>query len=87
MASGKPIIAGLDGEGAQLVKEAKAGLVCQAECPSELSAQVLKLYKMSPEERLLLGQNGLAYCKANFDRNELFDRLEVLMNKAVGIAG
>lgn len=81
LASGKPIIAGLDGEGAHLVKEAKAGLACPAESPDELSELVLEMYKMSPEERQRLGVNGLLYCKSNFDRDKLFDKLESLMEE------
>ena len=58
MACGKPIIAGLDGEGAALVREAQAGMTCPAESPTELAGRVLELYGMTPEARRMLGENG-----------------------------
>lgn len=79
MASGKPIIAGMDGEGAKIVNEAVAGLTCPAENPAELAAQVFKLYQMTPEERLNFGDNGRDYCEKNFNRSMLLDSLEEIM--------
>ncbi len=79
MASGVPIVAAVNGEGAQLVKESGAGIYCSAQSPGELSEKVLQLYRMSPEERKEIGANGLRYCSENFERNALFDKLESLM--------
>lgn len=81
LAGGKPIIAALDGEGAQLVEEANAGLTCPAESPALLAMRILEMYRMSPEERRRLGENGFLYCKDNFDRSKLFNKLETIMEE------
>lgn len=75
MAAGRPILACLNGEGARLVMEAKAGLSVPAQDAKALAAAVLQLYRMSPEDRAQLGVNGRCYYKANFDHDKLVDEL------------
>ena len=79
MASGTPVVAGIDGEGARLINEAGAGLSCSAQNPAELAEKILQLYRMTPDERKMMGGNGLKYCFEHFERNALFDKLEFLM--------
>jgi glycosyltransferase involved in cell wall biosynthesis len=83
MACGKPIVAGLDGEGGKLVEESGAGLSCPAESPNELAGRVLELYKMSSSARNEFGEQGIRYCKEHFDRSKLFDKLETMMAELV----
>jgi glycosyltransferase involved in cell wall biosynthesis len=80
LACGKPIIAALDGEGAKVIQEASAGFVVPTESPQLLAEAVLKMYRISAEERAQLGANGLQYFKQNFERNILLDRLDKLLN-------
>ena len=75
MAVGRPILACMNGEGARLVMEADAGLAVPAEDARALADAVLKLYRMSPDERARLGENGRRYFKAHFDRDQLVDKL------------
>jgi colanic acid biosynthesis glycosyl transferase WcaI len=79
MASGKPVIAGLDGEGAALVLEAGGGLACPAESPVELAGKVLEMYRMSQEERQLMGARGRQFCAENFNREKQFNKIEGMM--------
>lgn len=79
LAAGKPILAGLNGEGAELVEKARAGLTCPAEAPGDLAENVLTLYRMPLEERNQLGENGRQFCLAHFNRQDLFEKLEKLM--------
>lgn len=79
MASGKPVIAGLDGEGAALVLEAGCGLACPAECPMELAGKILEIYQMTHEERKLMGQRGQKFCARNFNREIQFNKIERMM--------
>ncbi len=79
LAGGKPIIAALDGEGAQVIREAGAGLICQAEDSGALARIVLEMSKMSESERTVMGGSGRAYYEANFDQEMLLDRFEHLM--------
>ncbi len=82
MASGRPILACLDGEGAGLVQDADCGLACPAERADLLAENVRKLRAMSAPEREAMGGRGKAYCDTHFDRDKLFDRLESVMVQA-----
>ena len=79
LACAKPILAALDGEGARVVRESGAGIVCPAEDAKALAESVLRLSRMSPQERAAMGQKGRTYFEANFEREKLLDRLEGLM--------
>ncbi|MCP4372429.1 MAG: glycosyltransferase family 4 protein, partial [Deltaproteobacteria bacterium] len=83
LACGKPIIAGLDGEGARVVQEAGAGLACPAENPKALAESVLTLYNMSLREREEMGKKGRSYFEKHFEREMLLDRLEGWMKELV----
>ena len=76
LSCGKPIIAALDGEGAELIKESGAGLVCPAEDSNGLSETALTLYNMPKNQRERMGRCGEEYTEVNFDRTMLFDKLE-----------
>ena len=75
MATGRPILACLNGEGARLVGEANAGLAVPAEDTTALAEAILRLYRMSVEEREKIGQNGRAYYKEHFDHDRLVEQL------------
>ena len=75
MASGRPIIACLNGEGARLVLEAKAGLVSPAENAEALADTILQLYNMSPLDRKLMGDNGRRYYSEHFNHDILVAQL------------
>lgn len=59
--AGKPIIVAVNGDAANLVIKAKAGLAVRAMNPEDLARAVRKLYAMLPEERETMGLNGRAY--------------------------
>ena len=75
MATGRLILACLNGEGARLVGEANAGLAVPAEDTTALAEAILRLYRMSVEEREKIGQNGRAYYKEHFDHDRLVEQL------------
>ncbi len=75
LASGRPIIACLNGEGARLVSEAGAGLATPAEDARSLAATILRLYNLSPGEREKMGENGRRYYQKHFDHQHLVDEL------------
>ena len=81
--AGVPILGMLDGEGAKVVAEANAGLVCPAGDAKGLASAVLHMASMSVDQRLQLAANGLEYAKKEFDRSMLMDRLEDLLHEAV----
>lgn len=75
LASGRPIVAALDGEGARVVAEAGAGVTCPAEDAAALSDAVLRLKAMSPGELDRLGVAGRDYYRRHFDPEMLTSRL------------
>lgn len=75
MAAGRPIIACLNGEGARLVVEAKAGLATPAEDPRALADTILRLYRQLPGERERMGDNGRKYYQQHFDHGHLVNQL------------
>jgi glycosyltransferase involved in cell wall biosynthesis len=80
LACGRPVIAALDGEGAQTVRDARAGFVAPAEDPDGLAQAVLSMHKLPASERALMGACGLEYFNANFERNMLLNNLEGWMH-------
>lgn len=81
--AGVPLVGMLDGEGAAVIRDAKAGLTCDAGDGAALAEAVLALAAMTPDERLQLGQNGKQYAQKEFGRTQLMDRLEALLNEAI----
>jgi len=71
LAAGKPVLASLNGAGADLVLEAQAGLVAPAEDAGALVEAILRLKGMSQEDRDVLGKNGRAYFLKHFSHEKL----------------
>lgn len=87
LASGRPIVAALDGEGARIIQEAGAGIVCPSERPDALADAVLRLAETPKEARELMGRRGAEYYATHFSRTMLFDQLERWMLELAGAGG
>ena len=83
MACGRPILAAMDGEGAAVVQQAKAGLVCQSDDSDALAVIVRKMYDLPKVERELMGANGAVYAAAHFNRDKLIQELEHILLDAI----
>lgn len=81
--AGIPLLGMLDGEGAAVIRDARAGLACDAGDSAGLAQAVLNLAEMPSVERKQLGLNGQKYAQHEFGRAQLMDRLEALLNEAV----
>ena len=79
LASGRPIIASLDGEGARIIAEAGAGLISSAEDAKGLAQNILCLRNMSERQREVMSNNALAYYAANYEPRFLSNRLKDLL--------
>lgn len=66
LAAGKPVIASCNGEAASVVANANAGLACPAGDAAALADAVLRLFRMTPQERVHLGKNGRTHFEAHF---------------------
>lgn len=81
--AGIPLVGMLDGEGAAIIREAKAGLTCNAGDGAALAEAILALAAMTSDERRQLGLNGKQYAQKEFGRNQLMGRLEALLDEAI----
>ena len=76
LAAGVPVIAMLNGEGADLVNGSNSGLTCPAGDYLGLSAAVLAMSRLTMAEMAAMGQNGLVVSAQEFDRDKLITQLE-----------
>ena len=58
MAVGKPILMGVKGDAAELVKAANAGVACLPENAGEIAKAAVKLREMPPGQLKAMGENG-----------------------------
>ena len=84
MAFGAPILAALDGAGADCVRASGAGLVAPAGDAETLAKRALELSKLTPEARQAMAQAGRQYAAQHFDRDQLLSQLEALLAKGMG---
>jgi len=83
LAAGMPLVAMLDGEGANVIKAAGAGMVSPAGNGQALAANVRLLADMSAAERAAMGARAQACCAKDFDRSALISSLEQWMEELV----
>lgn len=76
LACAKPMVAALDGEGARIIEESKAGIATPSGEPEKLANSVLTMYKMSAKERQVMGECGRRYFESHFEREMLLKRLD-----------
>ena len=83
--AGVPILGMLDGEGARVIIDSNAGLVCAAGNSAGLVSAVLEMSAMSVDQRNRLGVNGRDYAQKEFERGLLMDQFEALLHVAVDL--
>lgn len=76
LATGLPIVAMMDGEGAAVIEQAGAGVVCEAGAGAMLAERVLALKQMPASERAAMGERGQRYCEREFSRAGSMSALE-----------
>lgn len=81
LASGRPIVGALNGEGARIVRESGAGFTCPPGDPAALAETVARLAAASAAEREAMGRLGRAYYADHFDRDRLLLQLEAWLRE------
>jgi colanic acid biosynthesis glycosyl transferase WcaI len=76
LAAGLPVLAMLDGEGAEVLVQSGAGRSCPAGDGAGLAGIVEEMARMNPEARQEMGRRGRAYCTEQFDFDRLVSKLE-----------
>lgn len=83
LAAGIPVVAMLNGEGANVVNDSNSGITCEAGNANALADAILRLASLPNNQRLEMGRNGLLVSTTEFDRNKLITRLEVLLEQLI----
>lgn len=83
LASGLPLLGMLDGEGARVIEEAGAGLVCPTGQGQSLADNIRRLVDMPQALRIAMGERGRKCTRLEFDRETLFITLESWITELV----
>ena len=86
LATGLPVIGMLDGEGARVLLESRAGLVCPSGDGVALADRVVKVAALAAKERAEMGAHGREYSAREFDRDRLLTQLEHWMREVASVA-
>jgi colanic acid biosynthesis glycosyl transferase WcaI len=81
LASGRPIVGMLDGEGGRVIEESGAGLVAASGDSTGLARAVRRLAEMSATDRAAMGSRGREYATKEFGRDRLLLQLEEFMKE------
>ena len=82
MGSGRPIVAAVEGEAAEILAESRAARIAPPEDAAAIAAAILEL-KKDPALRDELARNGREFAMKHYDRRELARRyLEILVQAA-----
>lgn len=80
MAQGKPLLAMLNGEGADLINVSNCGFAVPANDKGAFISALKKMASLSKEELLQLGKNGKEYYEKNFTKEQRMEQLLELLN-------
>jgi colanic acid biosynthesis glycosyl transferase WcaI len=86
LACQRPILMASEGDAADIVNAAGAGVTCPAEDPDALARAVLKLYQMSPDQRAEMGAAARQAFLRQYFRGVLLQRHEELLSQVAGRA-
>jgi len=75
MMAAKPILASLDGEGAEVILQANCGLVSKPNDYHKLAVNIEAMIELEDEELVCMGMNGKLYAEKNFNRSALMSKL------------
>lgn len=87
LAAGVPVIAMLNGEGAEVVERYQCGVTCRAGDADGLAAAALRLAQTSVAERLRMGDNARRGSQLEFDRSRLMTQLETWLRELALTSG
>lgn len=83
LACGRPVIASVDGEAANVVVEAGAGFAVPAGDARALAEAVMRLRDSTPKQRDGMASAARAYFELHYARESVLDRLVAILTEAV----
>lgn len=81
---GKPILMGVGGDAARLVRQAGAGLTCEPENPDRIADAVTQFYTMPADQRRRMGERGRAFYRREMSLAAGMTRFEALFKSLNG---
>lgn len=82
MSQAKPILAMINGDGAELVKDAKCGFAVNAGDSKALAETIVKMSKALKSDLKKLGENGKKFYDKNFKKEQRINQLENILNSS-----
>jgi len=82
MAAGKPIVASLEGEAAEILNQSGAARITGPEDPEAIAKAIVEL-KGSPDARREMGKKGRAFVERHYDRRHLARQYRELMDQVL----
>src|SRR5690606_28436629 len=83
LAAGRPILAHMVGDGADLIKKHSAGATCTPGEPEDVASAVRQLLALSPQQRLLMRQRARALYETEFSPTVGKSRLAAILHEIV----
>ncbi len=81
MLYGKPILAMIDGESAEIINESNSGLVSPAGDYKKLAENIILASSLSKKALDRYGSNARKYALKNFSKNKIINELEIIMKR------
>ena len=86
MAAGKAIVMCVDGDAADVIRDARCGVIATSESPESIAESIIQIKNMQEDERLRLGRNGKEFYQEKMSLrvgvekfNKIFQRLALKM--------
>ena len=81
LAAGVPIVAAVNGEAADIVRQSGAGIACAADAPSALAAAIRALKAAAPEKRAAMGAAACRFFADHYKPERLTHKLLGLLSE------
>ena len=87
LAAGRPIVMAMEGAAADLVRNARAGIVLPSEDAAALVNAIESLRAMSKDERSAMGDQAMAYLAAHFSKDLVIQEYEETLRRVAAARG
>ena len=81
LASGRPILMGVRGDAADLVREAGAGVICEPENPAEMAKTMLEMSRMPKEQLEAMGTRGRVYYLSHLSLDIAGEKMDAVFRR------
>lgn len=87
LGSGKPILAAVAGDVADLVESIGAGVTCPPQNPAALAAAICRLQALPVDQRQAMGKRGAQAAQTHFSRDGLTGEIEAVLQRVASSKG